>query len=420
MTSQSARPIASERVSVASVVVSMTLIGVGNGLLFAYIPVRLAAAEFPPATAGLMLTALSAGGIAGCLSTGWLVRRVGHARAFMALAALISLTVVAIAFAVEPWIWVGARGLYGVAIAGLFIVSQSWINDAVEAARRGRVIAFFYMAYIVSIGLGGYLVSAIRLESGEGPLVGLVFILLGILPVGLTRLPSPPPPEAISVAIGKAWAISPVAVLGMLSVGGLTMFVQGFTPIYLAESGAEAEAIGLVLLLMPIGMIVVQYPIGWLSDRIDRRYALLLSAGVVILAAALATQSAGWPLALLVVVFALWSGATESIYSVANAHANDWAEPKDYVALSSTLLIAWSVSGAILPAIATALTEVYGPRVYMTVAIAVAGLFAAFVAFRLTRRKSPPEAAQEPFQQMSAQAPLTPEFSPYAPEAAER
>ena len=139
-------------VAVASVILSMALIAVGNGLMFAYIPVRLGADGFAPTWAGGILTGLSAGGIAGCLLTGTIVRRIGHARAYMVLSALIVLSNAGIAAKADPIVWIAARALYGFAICALFIVSQSWLNDAVGNAIRGRVMAVFYVSYVVGHG----------------------------------------------------------------------------------------------------------------------------------------------------------------------------------------------------------------------------------------------------------------------------
>ncbi len=402
--------------AVTSIILSMGLLAVGNGLLFAYIPVKLAVEGFAPWVAGTMITALAAGGLAGCLFTGPLIRRVGHARVFASLAALVIPSVLLIALGAEPVLWCAARALYGFAMSGLFIVSQSWLNDACENDWRGRVIAIFYMTYVLSIGAGGFLLKFVSLDGPQGPLLGIFFVTLAILPVGLTRLRTPPPPEAVSVAIGAVWKISPVGLVGLLTVGGLTMLVQGFAPIYAAAEGYDKDEIALLLFLMQFGMIGVQFPLGAISDRTDRRYVLIAAALIVIASAAVAAQLSGTGLLWLIVVFAIWSGATESIYAVANAHANDRADPQYYVSLSSTLLVAWSVSGLVLPGLATALTQALGPQAFMYVAMAIAALYAGFVAYRVTRREPVPEADHEPYQPISAQLPHTAELEPLSAE----
>ncbi len=201
--------------------------------------------------------------------------------------------------------------------------------------------------------------------------------------------------------------------MGLLAVGGMTVLVQGFTPIFAAAEGYAKEDIALLLFLMQFGMIGIQYPLGALSDRIDRRYVLIAASLIVVLTAGIATRMSGPNLLGLILVLAIWSGATESIYAI----ANDRAEPQYYVSLSSTLLVAWSVSGFVLPGLATALTGVVGPRAFMYVALAVAALYALFVLYRLRRRTAAAEADHTSYQAITAQAPHTAELAPDPPEA---
>jgi len=398
--------------AVTSIVLSMCMIAIGNGLLFAYIPVKLAAVGFQPWVAGAMLTAMSAGGIAGCLMTGRMVRAVGHARVFASLASLLAFSVMLIALGTDVSLWLVSRIVYGVSATGLFIVSQSWLNDAVGNALRGRVIAVFYMSYVLGLGLGSHLLTYISLDGVRAPLLTIAFITLAILPVGLTRLPPPPPPEEISIAFRSVWRISPVALVALSCVGGLTLLVQGFAPIYASAAGYAKDDVAALLLFMQLGMIVIQLPLGWLSDQIDRRWVLILATIILIAGAAAATRANGADLIWLIAIFALWAGATETLYSVATAHANDRADPQYYVSLSATLLIAWSVSGFLLPGLATALTPVLGPQAFMFVTIVVGIGFAGFVVWRVIHKDPVPDEETEPFQAISAQAPHTPELAP--------
>ncbi|MDX1402681.1 MAG: MFS transporter [Kiloniellales bacterium] len=403
--------------AIASIIVSMGLVALGNGFLFAFIPVKLAAENFPPSVAGAMITGMAGGGVAACLVSGRLVQRVGHARVFSAFAAMLILAALALAYKTEPSLWISARTLYGFAITGLFIVSQSWLNDASANEWRGRVISIFYMTYVVSLGFGSFLLRFVSIEGNEGPIVSVFFAALAILPVGLTRLRTPPPPESVSLSLKKVWRISPVGLAGLFAVGGLTMMVQGFAPIYAASLDYSKDDIALLLFLMQFGMIAVQYPLGALSDRVDRRYVLIIACAIIIVSAGLATRINGGGLILMVLIFAVWSGSTETIFSVANAHANDRADPSDYVTLSSTLLVAWSLSAFLLPGLATVLTEFFGPKAFMFLAIAIASLYFGFVLLRLKSREATEEGFQEPFQALTAQAPYTPELSPHQDDA---
>jgi MFS family permease len=397
---------ASSLVAVASIIVSMGLVAVGNGLMFAYIPVRLGMSGFEPTWAGLILTGLSAGGIAGCLLTGRLVTRVGHARAFMIFSALIVLSNALVGAGIDPVLWIAARALYGFAICGMFIVAQSWLNDAVANRVRGRVMAIFYVTYIVGLGVGSWVMGLLDIGAAAPALVGIAFTAVSILPIGLTRLPPPPPPEAASVAFARAWSISPVGVAGMLAVGGLSMMIAGFAPIHATASGYSQGEVATLMFAVPLGTLIFQLPLGWISDRTDRRYVLVAAAFIVVIAGIVAAIVDGGPLLTMILIYMIWSGAAESIYSLSSAHANDRATKDDLVVLSSTMLFVWSVSGFVVPGIGTALTAVYGTQAFMAVAVVIAAAYSVFVAWRIARNTRVPQEETGNFAPMTAQVPL--------------
>lgn len=393
-------------VAVASVILSMALVAVGNGLMFAYIPVRLGVEGFAPTWAGGILTGLSAGGIAGCLLTGAIVRRIGHARAYMVLSALIVLSNAGVAAGPHPVFWIAARALYGFAICAMFIVAQSWLNDAVGNSIRGRVMAVFYVSYIVGMGLGSALMGVLDIGSPQAPLVGIVFTALSMLPIGMTRLAQPPAPEAASVALRHAWNISPVGITGMLAVGGLSMMIAGFAPIHATAKGFSQQEVAMLMVAMPLGTLLFQIPFGWVSDRTDRRYMLIAASLLVAFAGIAAVRLDAAALVIVLLIYVVWSGAAESIYSLSSAHASDRASKDDLVALSSSMLFAWSVSGFVIPGVGTALTALYGTQSFMYVAIVIAIVYTVFVLWRVATAPAVPAAETGSFAPMTAQAPL--------------
>jgi MFS family permease len=393
-------------IAIASIIVSMALIAVGNGLMFAYIPVRLGVEGYDPVWAGLIVTGLSAGGLAGCILTGPLVRRVGHARVFMVLSALIALSNASVGIGTYPVLWIAARALYGFSICGLFIVAQSWLNDVAPNAVRGRVMAAFSVSYIAGLGVGYSLLALVDIHEAQAPLIGIAFTALSILPVGLTRLAQPAPPLAASIALRQAWRISPVGVAGMLAVGGLSMCISGFAPIHATAKGYSQDEVAMLLAAMPIGTLILQLPFGWISDRIDRRYVLAAAAALAAVAGMMAIGFDGRSLLLLIVVYLVWDGAAESIYSLASAHANDRAGKEDMVALSSSLLFAWAIAGFVVPGFVTGLTMIFGTQAFIYVLIVIAALYGLFVVHRLVRVDAVPAAETGQFSPMTAQAPL--------------
>jgi MFS family permease len=392
-------------VAIASVIASMAVVAIGNGLMFAYIPVRLAVSGFAPTWAGSILTGFSVGGIAGCFFTGWLVQRVGHARAYMVCSGLIVLSNCGIGAGIHPGSWIGARALYGFATSGLFIIAQSWLNDVIGNAIRGRVMTFFYIFYVLGIGCGYYLLGVLDIDGPSIPLIGIAFTAISMLPIGLTRLAQPPPPIAASLNLAKAWRISPVGLAGMLTVGGLTT-ISGFAPIHLAAKGYSQQDIATTMSLMPLGTIILQMPFGWISDRVDRRYVLVATSTLAFAGALLAIGIDGSPLVWVIPAYMIWDGASGSIYALSSAHASDRAGKDDLVTLSSALLFAWSASGFIVLGAVTLLTAFYGTNAYMFVCGAIAASYSVFTLWRIGRTRSVPTDVTGSFFPMTAQAPL--------------
>lgn len=389
----------------------MGMLAVGNGLMTAYVPIKLIESGLPTWVAGATVAAMGSGGVVACLLTGGVVRRVNHARAFSAMVAGVLLSILMIALEAHPSVWIAARVVYGFSSTALFIISQSWLNDACENAWRGKVIALFYMTFVVALGCGGLLIRYLSIDDATVPLTAILFATLAILPVSMTRLPTPPPPASIAIAVGAVWKNSPVAFVGLLAAGGLTMLLSGFSPILVASEGYSKEDLGLLYFLMQLGLIVVQYPLGALSDRMDRRYTLIGACALVVMASLAAASVDINSFYLIALIFAVWAGATESIYSIATAYANDRADPALYVSLSSTLLVAWSLSSMVLPAITTALMPYYGPDTFIYMVTGISLVYGTFVLYRLFQRDSVPAQDTEPYQQVSAQVPASPEFS---------
>lgn len=397
--------VAASPFSIASIFLSMTLLGLGNGLMFTYVPFMLTSSGAPSWIAGGAVTAVAFGGLLGCVLAGPLIRRVGHARLFSCSVAFVIIGALLIAADLPPVLWILARGIYGMASNCNFIIAQSWINHAASNSWRGRAMSFFYMLYVIGLGVGSLLFGQMPAGSNLAPLLAIFFITLAILPIGLTRLPNPPPPANVNVDVKMAWRISPVGLVGVLASGGLSMVVQGFTPIYATRNHMQQADVALMMFVMQMGLLFVQYPLGILSDRLDRRYVLLLTCGLIVLTAIAAAFVSFSTLVLLMIVFMLFGGAVETIYSVANAHANDRADPGDFVPLSSTLLVAWSTSATIIPLAVTALTPVFGEQTFIFAAMMVAIAYAAYVLLRLRERGSVPAEERENFGIRSTQVP---------------
>ncbi len=403
-------------IAMSGIIISMMMLAAATGIAFAYIPITLSSSGFEPWIASAMFPAISFGGLIGCLVVGYLLRLSGHARVFMSVYAIIIWSFLIILLTDNPYIWILSRVLYGFGTNGVFIVAQSWLHDACSDENRGRVIATFYVLYVVSLGFGSFSIGYMDVESSVPMALCVGLVTLAILPVGLTRLRQPEAPEGFNIQIRKLWKISPVGLMGMLCIGGLTMTLQGFAPIYASTLSYSPSDIGLLLLMMQLGLLVVQMPMGALSDRIDRRYVLLIvtAMSTVLGVLAIITES-NLNFLWLVLMFAIWSGSIETIYSVSSALANDRADPKDYVFLSSTLMIVWSLGAFIIPLGSTILLQFLPVKMFMWILLSLSASFAIFVTLRIFVREAVPQNEMENFQYATAQMVNAGEY--YNPEA---
>lgn len=391
--------------SIAAIIFSMTVLALGNGIVFTYVPYTLARSPETEWAAGFAIAAVALGGLIGSVIAGPLIRRAGHARLFAASFALCIVSEAIIALGLNPWAWVLARGIFGAAGNMNFIITQSWINHAASNDWRGKAMSFFYMAYVIGLGCGALILGQLPEASNIAPIVAILFCAAAILPVSLTRLPIPPAPASVKVDLVLAWKNSPVAFTGILAAGALSTSVQSFTPVYAAVNGVPQETIGMLMFVMALGLLFVQYPLGSLSDRIDRRIVLILTAAIITVAGLFALGVSFSSFVLLLVVFSVLAGSAEAVYSIASAHANDRADPSYFVPLASTLLVAWSISATIVPLGISALTPVLGPKTFLFAAIAVAIAYAAFILFRLRERPPQPPAERDGFEIRTAQVP---------------
>ncbi|MGB7285953.1 MAG: MFS transporter [Salaquimonas sp.] len=380
--------------AVSGIIFSTTIMSAASGLLFAYVPTKLLDLGFETWVAASMTPAVALGGLFGCFAMGPLLRLSGHARIFMLLYALIELSMLTVAAFSSPWVWLAARVGYGFAINGIFILAQSWLHNAANDEIRGRVISIFYLGYVLGYGAGTYSIGFMDVDGNIVPMIATFIVALATIPVALTRLPQPEPPETMTVNIKKVWSISPVGLAGMFTVGGATMLMQSFAPIYAKTEGFSTADVGLLMLCMQLGLLVVQLPMGALSDRIDRRIVLLMvSAGACVLAIFGFTSHGYLTFLMMALMFAIWNGCNETLYSVSSALANDRAHPSQYVMLASTQMIVWSLAAFIFPTIATIALPFIPIQSFMVMCGLIVMAYGIFVFYRINQRSAeiPPE-----------------------------
>lgn len=394
----------------SAIVGGAAILQLAHGLLGVIVPLNLGLAETPTFVIGLVVTAYSIGFLLGCLLAPAVIAPIGHIRAFAALAALYAVTTLLFAAGSWPAVWAVLRFINGFCAAGLFTVIESWVAEQAPAGGRGRVLAVYMVVNKV-----GLMVGQAILALGDQPGVAFFMLACGcttfaIVPVSLARTGVPAARTAATLSLARLYRIAPIGVVGCFGAGLVNASVLGLGPVYGLQKGLAVAAVPLLIVAAQFGTMVLQWPLGWISDRTDRRFVIVLATAggaLVALATALTGARELW---LLFGLFGLWGGFGLSVYALCISHASDFVEPPQLVPLVSSLMLSWAVGSIIGPNLAAAAMEWLGPDgllYYVAVVSAVVGLFAAW---RITRRRPVPPEARDAFVNVPATSPVAAEL----------
>lgn len=366
-----------------------------NGLSLTLIAVRAPQEGFSVTEIGLMGTVYYVGNLAGCLVTTGLIRRAGHIRVFAALAALSAISILAMVTLPTLSVWLLARALAGFALCGVSMVLESWLNQLATTGNRGRIMSYYRLADLAAVTGAQFLLPVIG--SGGFQIFALAAMLycLSLVPVSLSKVESPEPPAATGLRPFSLFALSPVAFAGCITVGLVNGAFRTVGPVYATALGFNLDDVALFMTMVIVGGALFQFPLGWMSDRIDRRWVLVIgSAGAAASSALLAsTPAAFWIFAAAL----LFGSFSLPLYSLSAAHAYDHARRDQFVQLSAALALFFSLGACFGPSIAAWILEQFGPSGFFTYATVLHGSFVVVVFYRMTRRAAVPRALRRGF-----------------------
>ena len=369
----------------------------GNGLQGTLIALRGAQEGFSPAVIGFMGTAYFAGFLLGCLVIVRIMRAVGHIRAFSALAAIAASATLIMAVAIDAGVWTGMRFLSGFCFAGLFTVMEAWLNTGVANKDRARVLALYRIIDLGAVTGSQFLIPIIGPEGFPIFVVMAIMITLSLVPVSLGDRSNPAPPEDVKLNLRRAWEISPVAAIGCIAVGVTNSAFRTLSPVYAQNIGMSVADVATFVSVSIIGGALIQYPLGYASDRHDRRVVLLVTTGLAMAAAlALGLFAGGDRLLNFALVFVFGSFAMP-LFSLSAAHANDRAASNEYVMLNAALMLFYSFGAIGGPLAAAAVMEWFGPHALFLFSAAVYVVFITLILWRMRVRAPAPDAERARF-----------------------
>lgn len=368
----------------------LALIMIAHGLQSTLLGVRAGLEGFDETVTGFVMAGYYVGFLAGSWATPRMVKRVGHVRVFAAVASAASVAVLAHSLLVEPISWTAIRILTGFCVAALFIVAESWLNDRSTNETRGQVLSIYMIVVMVGMAAGQYLL--LLSDPGGFELFILVSVLLSVslVPMLLSASPAPTFEAPRTVSLRFLYATSPLAVVGSALLGVSQGAVLGMSAVYATAAGLTGGDIAIFVSVIYLGGVLLQFPIGRLSDRFDRRTVITL----VTLAAAGFAAAAWWLGAgdrwLLFALTGLFGGTCMTLYALVLSHANDQLQPDQMVAASATLYLVYSAGGILGPPLAGAAMSALGSGGFFAVVAVLQLAIGLFALYRMTRRAAVP------------------------------
>lgn len=404
--------------TLSALLLSAGILLTGNGLQGTLLAVRGNLEGFSPSTVGLLMAGYFAGFIIGCVIAPRIVRRVGHIRAFAVFAAVAASVILLHALLVDPLAWTLLRGANGICLAGLYMIIESWLNERSPNELRGSVISIYRIVDLTAT-TGGLILLTLADPMGF-PLFCLVSILicLGLVPVALTRTMAPAPVEQVQIRLRRLYRLSPLGVVGCLGFGVASGAFWGMGPVYAQAGGLPLDDVAYFMAAMMIGGAIAQWPIGWLSDKFDRRTVLTVVLFLASAAGLVLVLVFGQSPRTMLAGAALFGATMIPIYSLCIAHANDFMQPSDFVEGSSGLLLVNGIGAVIGPLAGSALMEAAGPRYLFAFTALVHAAVGLFALYRMTRRAAKPADEQSSFVAVPRTSPAVFAIDPRSQEAA--
>ncbi len=395
-----------------ALLLGLMLLMVGNGLQGSLLGVRGELEGFSTFQMSIVMAGYFVGFLGGSRMAPEMIRRVGHVRVFAALGSFISAVLILFPTFTDPWAWTVGRIVIGFCFSGVYVVAESWLNNAATNETRGQALSLYMITMMLGvIGAQGLLLVAD--PSGYVLFViPSVLVSIAFAPILLSINPTPAFETTSPMSLRQLVNVSPLGAVGMLLLGGVYAAQYGMAAVYASKVGLSLPQLSMFVASFYIGATVLQYPLGWLSDRMDRRLLILLVSGVGGLGAVAGMVLGGNYTMLLGAAFVI--GATSNpLYSLLIAYTNDFLEPKDMAAASSGLVFINGLGAIAGPVVAGWVMGVFGPPGYFLMIAILLIALAGYGVYRMTQRPSPKH------EESMHYAPMSPSASPLAVEFAQ-
>ena len=361
----------------------MGILMLGAGLQSSLLGVRATLEGFPTAVTGLIMSCYYVVYLVGTMLAPRLLRRIGHIRAFAGLAAISSAAALVHGAFVNPATWGAMRFTSGLCFAGLYVVAESWLNDRASRDTRGRLFAIYMVVLYVGLGAAQFLLLPWNPATPLPFMMVSALISLALVPIVLSAHSAPEIAVPRRVRLRDLYRDSPLGVATVMVSGLISATIFSMGPVYARLSGLEIRKVAAFMSVSILAGVVMQYPVGRLSDRMDRRSVIAVVCMIATGVAGCLVVFRRLPHPLFLLLTAVFSGFALTLYSLAVSHVNDKLEPAEMVAASSALLRINGTAAAFGPVVMGGLIAMFGPSAYFA---ALASLTGALTLYDLWRK----------------------------------
>ena len=375
----------------------LLLIMAGNGLQLVLLGLRAGAADYTTIMTGIMMGGYFLGLFLGSIIVPKFLSDVGHIRLFGALAAVASAIVLMHTLTLNPYIWAVLRVINGICYAGMYIIVESWLNEKATNETRGQILSLYMIITMAGMGAGQLLSGFDDGLSTQLFLVASIFVSIAVVPILISVAKAPEFSEPERISLRRLYGVSPLAMLAMLLQGVTASMIFGMGPSFGGFLGMTANQVSYFMVAVTVGTLILQFPVGRLSDILDRRLVILIVSIGSCLTAFAGTQFGIANYWVLVLIMGVHGGLSMSLYSLAIAHANDYLTPRQMVATASALIMVNGM-GAIIgsPLVATAM-DLLGSMAYFGAIGLIHTVLVGFVLWRMFASPATPTESQGPF-----------------------
>jgi MFS family permease len=365
----------------------MCLLMVGNGMQGTLLGIRGEIEGFSTLEMSIVMSAYFAGFLGGSRLAPGMIRRVGHVRVFAALASMISAVMILYPTFTDVWVWTVGRVLIGFCFSAVYVTAESWLNNAATNENRGQALSLYMIVQTAGIVVGQALLLTADPSGFVLFVIPSVLVSIAVTPILLSISPTPAFDTTKPMSLKSLVRVSPLGCVGMFLLGGIFSAQFGMASVYGAQVGLTVAQISTFVASFFVGSVLLQYPIGWISDRMDRRFLILIVSAIGA-AGSLLGMALGQVYTLLLVSAFIVGGMSNPLYSLLIAHTNDFLQREDMAAASGGLLFINGLGAIAGPVITGYMMQVVGPGGFYLFTAVLFMALVAYAAYRSTRRKA--------------------------------